>query len=186
MSALPADGRGGRTALSSIEERLREAVARYGSAVMARCRALVDDPHAAEDLAQEVFARLCELVSSPRRSREDVPWGLIEAILRNVLCEHMRRKAKIEQNLWLTLKPEAAPDPPWYDDGAARQWESLHELIQLLRPAHQRVLLARHLLGMRLNEIADWLELPHSTVTDQYNQAIYRLRILAKRRGLLP
>ncbi len=165
-------------------DRLKEAVERYGAAVLQRCRGFTRDPHLAEDMSQEVFARLCAVIGDTKRVREDVSWSLVEGILRNVILEHLRRKRKMGP--LLEIEPDTSVCGA-QGGGESRDGRGkLQALVEQLHPREQQTVLGHHLLGMTMAELTRFMELPRSTVVDCYKKGIMRLRRMAKDRGLLP
>jgi RNA polymerase sigma factor (sigma-70 family) len=160
-------------------------VERFGPAVFKRCRAVAGDPESAEDLAQEVFSRLCDVVSRPERDRDDIPWKLVEGIMRNVFCEYIRRKKRNFE----VLRPDVSATDSDQPNGGAEfeeKRERIRALVDKLLLPEQEVILARHFLGMDMAEIARFFGKPRSTLVDAYNRGMLRLREMAKDNGLLP
>ncbi len=166
------------------EYTLRETVERYGPAVLKRCRAFVGNPELAEDLAQEVFSRLCDVALRPQRSRDDLPWKLVEGIMRNVFCEHLRKKRKAEvlRSEVMVIDPDQPADVVELDEKRERIRELVHKLV----PPEREIILARHFLGMDMAELVRFFGKPRSTLVDAYARGILRLREIAKDHGILP
>jgi RNA polymerase sigma factor (sigma-70 family) len=163
--------------------RLNALIETYGALVLSRCRAFCRNGPTAEDLAQDVFARLCEL-----SNRRDTPitGALVEGVMRKVQMEWLRRKRRLPRLIDMAdeaadrQQPADADDPNEPDD----RHLMIRSLVQKLTGTEQQVILGRHYLGMTMSELTDFLGMPRSTVTDCYQRAIVRLREMAESRGL--
>ncbi|MFL5305952.1 MAG: RNA polymerase sigma factor [Polyangia bacterium] len=129
---------------------------RYGPAVLRRCRSILRDPGAAEDVAQEVFVSALRFEA---RLRDEAPGALLLRIATNLSLNRLRGERR---------RPEDAdPDVALRiaragDDGASAESRAVARnlLARLFRPddplaASTQTLAFMHLVdGMTLDEVA--------------------------------
>jgi RNA polymerase sigma-70 factor, ECF subfamily len=133
--------------------------------------ALCGDPHEAEDLVQETFARV---LARPRSLRGD-PAGYLLQALRNV---HVSRRRAVAS------RPPEVPLPDRADlpDGAGR-WEpeavlevrALFAAIAALPPEFRDVLVAVDVVGLSYAEAARVVGAGEATVTSRLHRARTRV-----------
>lgn len=129
-----------------------------------------------EDLTAEAFTRAWRA----RRNFQgdaDAALGWLMKIARHlVIDDHRRRKARpVTEGDIPDELPLAEPQP----EEAALAGEDQQRLWMLLRalPDEPREILAlRYLLGWRVNQIAEYLEIPENTVSVIIHRALERLR----------
>jgi len=129
----------------------REAVGflytRYADNIYGYVRSIVHDSHEAEDVTQQVFAKLIRVIG--KYEEREVPFfAWILRVARNVAVDHLRRQrcVPVEE---LRLADEGSGDP-----AGGRQMRELSEALAQL-PADQReVLVLRHFAGLSPMEIA--------------------------------
>jgi RNA polymerase sigma-70 factor (ECF subfamily) len=116
---------------------------RYSGNVYGYVRSIVTDDHEAEDVTQQVFAKLLTAVRAYRpRTAPFVSWLL--RIAHNVAIDHIRgRRAPVLP---------AAPDRPVDEPGYGRR--DLHDALDRLPVEQRRVVLLRHVVGLSPVEIA--------------------------------
>ncbi len=168
------------------EKTIREAVGRFGPLVLHKCRAFTRNRHLAEDLAQEVFARICEVAGKPCRDRADIPKTLVEGIMQNVFLEYLRRKKRSLPTVHSEVDCMDQATTPADQVATEDQWTAIRSLVDELMLPERQVILGRHFLGMSIADLTRFLRTPRSTVLDTYNRGMSRLRSLAKDHGLLP
>lgn len=171
--------------MKEIRERLKETLREYGPAVFKHCRAFTGDVHEAEDLMQEVFARLSDVVLSGKRDRDVIPWKLVQGVMRNVFYEHLRQK-KRHREVLATRAATADEETAGDQADLAEQRQIVRQLLSKLGVVEQEAILGRHFLGLTLAELTRMLGLPRSTVVDHYNRGMIKLQELAREHGVLP
>lgn len=167
-----------------LADELREAVQLYYPRVRRRYARLIWDANTADDLAQEVFARLCHAMwrDGPRKT----PWRLVEGIMRNVLLEFFRRKAKSARPLDVDedIPDTHLPTPAEMAEvGDTR--EVVWALVKMLGAEEQLLLVARHCWGMNGTELARFFGIPRTTLIGRYNHAMNTLREWLTERGVM-
>ena len=129
---------------------------RYAPDVQRYITSFVKDHHEAEDITQNVFAKLMKAIH--KYEQRDVPFAAwIMRVSRNAALDHMRsRRATPAEEVRLA------------DDGHAETSNALsHDLRHALEqlPEDQReVLILRHIAGLSPLEIADTLQKSESSV----------------------
>jgi|1186.fasta_scaffold46470_2 RNA polymerase sigma-70 factor (ECF subfamily) len=127
-------------------EALSELYARYAGRVRAHVLRIVGDEHAAEDITQQVFAKL--LTRFDRFEPGPVPFAAwLLRVAQNAAIDHLRSARSLAYD-------PADKDANRNDDAAASCRSSLREALASL-PAEQRdVLVLRHFVGLSPAEIA--------------------------------
>jgi RNA polymerase sigma factor (sigma-70 family) len=152
------------------DEAWRELVQRYSRYVYAiAVQAFRLAEHEAEDIFQEVFARVFENLGKLRDDDAIRPW--IAQVTRR-LCINMLRSAGREQ---LTEQDAEVPDP---DDVLERLDDSLtvHEALARL-PGHCREILDRFFArDESYRQIGEALELPSGTIASRISRCLKKLR----------
>jgi RNA polymerase sigma-70 factor (ECF subfamily) len=122
---------------------------RFADDVCAYVRSIVRDPHTAEDITQNVFAKLMKAIH--KYERRDVPFAAwIIRVARNVALDHIRASRQIPL-------AEVRTSDEGREQIGFECALSLREALERL-PAEQReVLVLRHVAGLSPGEIADRL-----------------------------
>jgi RNA polymerase sigma-70 factor (ECF subfamily) len=122
---------------------------RFADDVCAYVRSIVRDQHAAEDITQNVFAKLIKSIA--KYERRDVPFAAwIIRVARNMALDHMRASRQIP------VEEVRTSDEGGEQVGVERA-QSLRDALGRL-PADQReVLVLRHVAGLSPGEIAERL-----------------------------
>ena len=158
-------------------------VRRWQGPIRRLCERMTGDPHRAEDLAQETFARLLVNAKTYRSSARFSTF--LWRIALNLCCDELRKAGR---------RPEAtgdcaSEDGPSQIEAAAAGDAGPHALAdrreraELVRgalaalPEHYRcVVVLRHYEGLKFREIAAVLEIPEGTVKSRMAEALNRLR----------
>ena len=128
---------------------------------------LTGDHHLAEDLVQQVLAKL--YVAWPRVQRMDGVDGYVRRMLVNANVDRARRR---REHVGLDLLDAPAPST---DSDALLD---LREAIGSLAPGQRRAVVLRHLWGLSVEETATTLGVSPGTVKSQTSDALQRLRDL--------
>jgi RNA polymerase sigma-70 factor (ECF subfamily) len=129
---------------------------RYAPDVHRYVNSLVHDHHEAEDITQNVFAKL--IVAIERYEQREVPFtAWILRVARNAALDHIRARRAIP-----TEEVRVA------DDGRAQigsdRGRALREALKRLPDDQREVLVLRHVVGLSPTEIAAALEKSESSV----------------------
>jgi RNA polymerase sigma-70 factor (ECF subfamily) len=151
---------------------------RYADNVYGYVRSIVRDDHEAEDVTQQVFAKLMAVIHKYEQRR--VPFSAwILRVARNVAVDHMRRRRAIP------CEEVRGPEQP-DDDLAIDRLQSLSDALETL-PAEQRsVLMLRHLVGLSPAEIADRLGRSEASIHGLHHRGRRSLRAQLSAMDLAP
>lgn len=165
--------RGDPDALGRLLERYQHRLYRY------LCR-LVRDPATAEDLFQQTWLRVIEHVARYDPGRSFEPW--LFSLARNLAIDHLRRRRpeSLDEPLpsgigRAELLPAEAPSALERVLAQERD-ERLSEALAGLPVIYSEVLTLRFEEEMKLEEIAEVLEAPLSTVKTRLRRALEAMR----------
>jgi RNA polymerase sigma-70 factor (ECF subfamily) len=166
-----------RCAQAGHEPSFEVLCARYRDRVHAYLAALVDDPHDAEDVTQDVLERARTSLHR-YRERAGVPWrAWLFAIARNRALTHVARRSRVD------LVPPSELDSRRDGPGAAAAGETgwidddvLLALVEELSPAQRRALRLRYELDLSVSEVAGLLASSEGSVAVLLHRARNRLR----------
>lgn len=150
-----------------------EFAATRGPALVRLARGLLKDPHHAEDVVQDVLAKVW--VSWSRIERTDDPDAYVRRMVVNASTSFWRRAVRRER----PTAHEVLPDPGTGD--RAGQHAETDQMLALLRrlPDKQRsVLVLRHYEGLPDVEIADLLGCSPVTVRSNAHRGLASLRAM--------
>ena len=172
-------------------------IERYSSRLFRHLVRLLNDPAQAEDVLQDVWLRVMERLDGYDRRQPFVVW--LFAVARHRAIDALRERARQTRHLGFpapVLETEegeeldpldrvAADSPSPLDHLAGAELEERVARAFRLLPAHYReVLSLRFQQEMRLEEIADLLRLPLSTVKTRVQRGLLLLRRRAEGLGL--
>jgi len=153
---------------------------RWEGPIRRLCTRMIGDAHRGEDLAQDTFLRLFE----KRKAYE--PTGRFSTFLWRIalnLCyDEIRRQQRRHE--FLREPEEAQPeidetasDSPLPDARAVQleEGELVRNALQELPEIYRAVLVLRHYENLKLNKIAEILEIPEGTVNSRMAEALSRL-----------
>jgi RNA polymerase sigma-70 factor, ECF subfamily len=122
---------------------------RFADDVCAYVMSIVRDPHDAEDVTQNVFAKLMTAIQ--KYEQRDVPFAAwILRVARNVALDHVRARRQIP------CEQVRADDAGDERIGFERS-QCLREALQRLPEEQREVLVLRHVAGLSPGEIAERL-----------------------------
>lgn len=158
-----------RKAKNGNREAFETLVHMYKGKVYRHALAMVRDPAAAEDIAQEAFVKTYFQLKKLEQETAFVSW--LTRIVSN-LCYDYLKKAKREtvtEDIWL--------DQP--EDGDVTKDEPEQSINRLmiqeglghLSPEHREAIVLRDLQGFSYQEISDLLDIPLGTVKSRINIA---------------
>jgi RNA polymerase sigma-70 factor, ECF subfamily len=163
ISSVPA-GNGNTTAIRSAvssaqagdPEGIHFLYARFAADVQRYIGSIVHDYHEAEDITQNVFAKLTTRIR--KYEERDVPFAAwIMRVARNAALDHMRAKRAIPTE-----------DVRVADSGQGQvsvdRSQALHEALEVLPEDQREVLILRHIVGLSPVEIATALDRTESSI----------------------
>jgi len=161
-------------AFALLVERWREKIRRLGIR-------MTGNPQTADDLAQEVFARVFDKRRDFRAASKFSTW--LWRIAVNRCCDELRRPANRaatesldDENSTVVLDINVA-DARTPREALARQEEAelVRQALMQLPENYRAVLVLRHYENLKLREIAEVLELPEGTVNSRMAEALVQL-----------
>jgi RNA polymerase sigma-70 factor (ECF subfamily) len=121
--------------------------ARYADNVHRYVRSIVHDSHEAEDVTQQVFAKLIRVIG--KYEERDVPFfAWVLRVARNVAVDHLRRQRLVPVEELMT-SDHGSGDP-----AGSRRMRDLSEALSELPKDQCEVLVLRHFAGLSPMEIA--------------------------------
>jgi RNA polymerase sigma-70 factor (ECF subfamily) len=155
-------------------ERLGDHVDRLFRAAWALC----GDPHDAEDLVQETYARV---LARPRWLLRGDDLGYLLRVLRNTHVSRLRAKGRRVATTSLEATSEPAdPRASWQPHEAVTAAE-VFAAIAALPPAFREAVVAIDVVGLSYREAAGALRVKEATVTTRLHRG--RARVAAQLRG---
>jgi RNA polymerase sigma-70 factor (ECF subfamily) len=162
---------------ASQADRVVELYVRYGGIVYARCRQILRDQAAAEDVTQETFLRVHRFSGAVPDEKEALSW--LYRISTN-LCLNAIRDGKIRPVLVADPPERAGPCP---DESLANR-NLVVRLIGRVSPNVQLTAWLHHIDGMPQGEIADLLGISRRSVAKRLAQFTRRSRKVLRMEGL--
>lgn len=151
---------------------------RYADDVHRFVNGLVRDHHEAEDITQNVFAKLMKAIN--KYEERAVPFDAwILRVARNAALDHLRAKRAIpteEVRLTDTGRAQTALD----------RGQALRQALEELPEDQREVLVLRHIVGLTPVEIADTLEKSESSVHGLHHRGRRSLRANLTQLGAAP
>jgi RNA polymerase sigma-70 factor, ECF subfamily len=130
--------------------------ARYADDVLAYVRSVVHDHHEAEDITQNVFAKLITAIA--KYEERSVPFAAwLMRVARNATLDHLRARRQIPVE-------EVHATEPGDDRLELERRQCLKEALARLPEEQRKVLVLRHVLGLSPPEIAERLGKTESSV----------------------
>jgi RNA polymerase sigma-70 factor, ECF subfamily len=121
--------------------------ARYADNVYGYVRSIVHDPHEAEDVTQQVFAKLMRVIG--KYEEREVPFfAWVLRVARNLAVDHLRRQRAIP------VEEVRIASPGSGDPAGGRPLAELREALSQLPRDQREVLVLRHFAGLSPTEIA--------------------------------
>jgi RNA polymerase sigma factor (sigma-70 family) len=150
---------------------------RHGAMVLGICRAVLRDPHEAQDACQATFLVLLRHARSIRRTDSVAAW--LHGVARRVAARAKRQAARRRVVECAAIGREAARD-------AHCEWLELHDEIERLPEKYRSPIVLCGLESYTHEEAARQLGWPVGTVKVRLMRGRNRLRDQLVRRGLVP
>ena len=153
--------------------------ARYADDVCGYVRSIVHDQHEAEDITQQVFAKLMTVIG--KYEQRAVPFfAWILRVARNVAFDHIRRNRAIPvEEVWPVGEPSE-------ETGLLGEAEQLREALLGLPPDQREVLVLRHVAGLSPGEIAERLGRTEGSIHGLHHRGRRALTAELTSRGAAP
>jgi len=153
-------------------------VKRWEEPIRRLCARMSGDAHRAEDLKQEIFARLYD------RRKDYQPTGRFSTYLWRIalnFCYDDLRRTKRRQALApegeaaeIEERPAEAATPDWHA-ASREEGELVRRALQQLPETYRAVIVLRHYENLKLSKIAEILDIPEGTVNSRMAEALARL-----------
>jgi RNA polymerase sigma-70 factor, ECF subfamily len=135
-----------RRAKVGDRDALRFLYVRYADNLYGYVRSIVRDEHAAEDITQDLFAKLPSALA--RYEPRSVPFAAwILRVARNLALDHLRALRAVPCE-------EVRAVEPYADDFSVERSRALRDALDALPRDQREVLILRHVAGMTPGEIA--------------------------------
>ena len=151
---------------------------RYADDVLRYVQSVVRDTHEAEDITQNVFAKLMTAIG--KYEERDVPFAAwILRVARNAALDHLRARRAIPVEEVRIADP--GPDPADYERDRA-----LRDALAELPDEQREVLILRHIAGLSPTEIASAIGKTESSVHGLHHRGRAALQNSLARLGAVP
>ncbi len=179
----PAGSRTVSLAVARAKEGDRDAFAflyvRYADNVCGYVRSIVHDAHEAEDITQQVFAKLIRVIG--KYEEREVPFlAWILRVARNVAVDHIRRQRAIP------VEEVRAAVEGYHEPAGAGRMGDLREALAQLPHDQREVLVLRHIAGLSPGEIAQRTGRTEGSVHGLHHRGRRALRSDLTSRGAAP
>jgi RNA polymerase sigma-70 factor (ECF subfamily) len=163
---------GDREALGFLYTRYADDIHRY-------VRSIVLDQHEAEDVTQQVFAKLIHAIGKYEERR--VPFAAwLMRVARNLAIDHLRSQRLVP------VEEVRTSDGGGGDPAGGRPMSDLQEALSMLPPDQREVLVLRHFAGFSPVEIATSSGRSEGSIHGLHHRARRALRAELTSRGLAP
>ena len=151
---------------------------RYADRICRIVRAIVGDPHSAQDVTQDVFAKLLRAIRS--YEPQEVPFSAwIARVARNAALDHVRGRRQIPV-------AEVRLDEHRATEMGASPLEALKLALADLSEAQRQVLVLRHIGGYSPGEIAARLDRTESSVQALHHRGRAKVKLALRDLGAAP
>jgi RNA polymerase sigma-70 factor (ECF subfamily) len=153
--------------------------ARYADNIYGYVKSIVLDPHEAEDVTQQVFAKLIHVIG--KYEERDVPFfAWVLRVARNLAVDHLRRQRLIPVEEVRTTDMRAV------DFAGGQRITDLREALAELPKDQREILVLRHLAGLSPTEIATRTGRSEGSVHGLHHRGRRALRAELTIRGAAP
>ena len=158
--------------------------ARYADDVLGYVKTIVPDHHQAEDITQDVFAKLMRAIRSyePR----DVPFSAwILRVARNAALDYLRSRRALPCEEVRELEPGVRSSDA-SDAGDAERSRSIRQALDRLPEEQREVLILRHITGLSPREIASVLDRTEGSIHGLHHRGRLTLQDALRELGSAP
>jgi RNA polymerase sigma-70 factor (ECF subfamily) len=168
-----------RRAQTGDREALGFLYARYADNIYGYVRSIVRNPHEAEDVTQQVFAKLIRVID--KYEEREVPFlAWVLRVARNLAVDHIRSQRAIPvEEVWATSEGSG-------DQGRGELMTDLREALSGLPRDQCEVLVLRHFAGLTPSEIATRIGRSEGSIHGLHHRGRRALRAELTGRGAAP
>ena len=153
--------------------------ARYADNIHGYVRSIVHDEHEAEDITQQVFAKLIRVIG--KYEQREVPFfAWILRVARNVAVDHVRQQRLIP------VEEVRTSDEGWGDPAGGGRMGELTDALARLPQDQCEVLVLRHFAGLSPPEIAQRTGRSEGSIHGLHHRGRRALRADLQTRGMAP
>ena len=151
---------------------------RYSDDVQRFVQSIVHDHHAAEDITQDVFAKLMRAIR--KYEQRDVPFAAwIMRVARNAALDHLRSKRQIPvEEVWISEDGQEQTSLEYTD--------ALKTALADLPESQRKVLVLRHIGGLSPTEIAERLGKSEASIQGLHHRGRAALKVSLRELGVAP
>lgn len=152
--------------------------ARYADDIQRFVQSIVHDHHAAEDVTQDVFARLLRIIN--RYEERDVPFAAwLVRVARNAALDHLRARRQIPVE---EVRAISGAD----GQVSFEYRQSIRDALAELPETQREVLVLRHLAGLSPGEIAGLLGKTEPSIHGLHHRGRATLKRSLRELGVTP
>ncbi len=153
--------------------------ARYADNIHGYVRSIVHDDHEAEDITQQVFAKLIRVIG--KYEEREVPFfAWILRVARNVAVDHIRQQRLIP------VEEVRTSDAGWGDPAGGGRMRDLTDALARLPRDQCEVLVLRHFAGLSPPEIAERTGRSEGSIHGLHHRGRRALRADLETHGMAP
>jgi RNA polymerase sigma-70 factor (ECF subfamily) len=168
-----------RRAQAGDREALGFLYARYADNIYGYVRSIVHDPHEAEDVTQQVFAKLIHVIG--KYEEREVPFfAWVLRVARNLAVDHLRRQRAIP------VEEVRATRVAYTDPAGGQPMAELREALSELPRDQCEVLVLRHFAGLSPTEIAARTGRSEGSIHGLHHRGRRALKVELMSRGAAP
>jgi RNA polymerase sigma-70 factor (ECF subfamily) len=151
---------------------------RYSDDVQRFIQSIVRDHHAAEDITQDVFAKLMRAIR--KYEERDVPFAAwIMRVGRNAALDHLRSKRQIPvDEVWIS--------EDGHEQTSLECTDALKTALADLPESQRQVLVLRHIGGLSPTEIAERLGKTEASIQGLHHRGRAALKVSLRELGVAP
>ena len=151
---------------------------RYSDDVCRFVQSIVRDHHQAEDITQDVFAKLIRAIQ--KYEEREVPFAAwIMRVARNAALDHVRSRRQIPvDEVWISENGE--------EQTSLDCTRALKEALAELPQSQREVLVLRHIGGLSPNEIAERLGKTEASIQGLHHRGRAALKVSLRELGVAP
>ena len=154
-------------AITYTDEQMRQLLTQYGPTVYRLAMAQLHSSFDAEDVYQEVFLKYLRAKPVFQNREHQKAWFIRVTI--NCCKDHLKKACRRDLPLEQQMLPAASPN---------EEYAALHMALTQLKEPQRAIIHLHYYEGYKTKEIAELLEINHSTVLSHLRRASKKLKKL--------